>query len=75
GEGEATVDAGGGSEPVAAGRASVEGIVDGNGSEDTGASSAVDVTLTMAPGVAAIMSEEGSSGGGAFGEHWAVGGG
>ncbi|CAM9995532.1 unnamed protein product [Ectocarpus fasciculatus] len=75
GEGEGTADAEGWSQPVAAGCLSVEGVVDGNGIADTGASSAVDVTLTLTPVVPAIGAEEGPAGDGAFAEHWAVGGG
>ncbi|CBJ26365.1 probable serine/threonine-protein kinase transcriptional regulatoryprotein pknk [Ectocarpus siliculosus] len=73
-DGEATVDADGWSEPVAVGCVSVEGIVDGNGSADAGTSSAVDVTLTLTPAVSAMVAEEGPTGDGTFGEHWAVGG-
>ncbi|CBJ26349.1 conserved unknown protein [Ectocarpus siliculosus] len=73
-DGEATVDAEGWSEPVAVGCVSVEGIIDGNGSADAGTSSAVDVTLTLTPAVSAMVAEEGPTGDGTFGEHWAVGG-
>ncbi|CAB1099011.1 unnamed protein product [Ectocarpus sp. CCAP 1310/34] len=73
-DGEATVDAEGWSEPVVTGCASVEDV-DDNGNADACASSAVDVTLTLTPAVPAMVSEEGPTGGGTFGEHWAVGGG
>ncbi|CBJ26366.1 serine/threonine protein kinase with WD40 repeats [Ectocarpus siliculosus] len=73
GEGEETVDAEGWSEPVVTGGASVEGI-DGNGNEDAGTLSAVDVTLTLTPAVPAMVAEEGPTGGGTFDEDWGVGG-
>ncbi|CAN0194350.1 unnamed protein product [Ectocarpus sp. 12 AP-2014] len=75
GDGEAIVDAAGRSEPVVTGGASVESVVDGNGSADAGTSSAVDVTLVLTPAVPAMVLEEGPPGGGTFGEHWSVGGG
>ncbi|CAM9963961.1 unnamed protein product [Ectocarpus sp. 13 AM-2016] len=75
GDGEATVDAAGRSEPVVTGGASVERVGGGNGSADARASSAVDVTLTLTPAVPAMVSEEGPTGGGTFDEYWGVGGG
>ncbi|CAM9762517.1 unnamed protein product, partial [Ectocarpus sp. 13 AM-2016] len=75
GDGEATMYAAGRSEPMVTGGASVEGVVDGNGNGDAGTSSAVDATLALTPAVPAMVSEEGPTGGGTFGEHWGVGGG
>ncbi|CAN0026162.1 unnamed protein product, partial [Ectocarpus sp. 6 AP-2014] len=73
GEGEETVHAEGWSEPVVSGGAREEGV-DGNGTEDAGTLSAVDVTLALTPAVPAMVAEEGPTGGGAFGEDWGVGG-
>ncbi|CAM9705201.1 unnamed protein product, partial [Ectocarpus fasciculatus] len=70
-----TVDAEDWSEPVAAACVSVEEVADGNGDEDAGVSSAVDVTLTLTPASPAMVVQEEPTGDGAFDEHWAVGGG
>ncbi|CAN0028423.1 unnamed protein product, partial [Ectocarpus sp. 4 AP-2014] len=73
GEGEETVDAEGWSEPVVTGGESVEGV-NGNGNEDAGTLSAVDVTLALTPAVPAMVMGEGPTGDGTFSEDWGVGG-